>query len=326
MDLPSAPQLRWILSHVASLLELGAEPVRGLILPNGEFFPDRFDGSPGSVAALLERVQDHAGLAHLKVELAIVTPESEAQAASCSSGACGGEGKIEVKLDRVARREDGGYRVAIGAGEIRSPVALTTGMVRAAACMFMIEADAYRGTLDGDREALTDLAGVMLGFGVLLANGSYLYSKGCHGVEVRSATRMPVDELTVALGLFCRLFDVPERTAAKYLDVTPAEHFDEGYAWASSNAAVVRLLRARPDAVRAGEFSLSPARSWLSRALAPYVGRGRKAPATPEDELATLEHALLSAAPSPGKKSAPDPARARRLAELKALVDESLEE
>jgi hypothetical protein len=324
MDLPAEPQLRWILSRTATLLSQGAEPVRGLVLPNAEFFPDRFDGSPGSLASLMKRIQDHAGLADLDVELTIVSPEGEAQKVSCSSGACGGGGPmVDFKLDRVVRTGEGAYAVGIAAGEIRSPLVLTTNMVRAVSCMFMTEADAYRGTLAEDREPLTDLAGVMLGFGVLLANGSYIYAKGCSGVQVQSATRMPVDEITAALGVFCRLFDVPERTAAKHLELTPREHFDEGYAWASSNAAVVRLLRKSPDAVRAGEYTLSPSRSWLARVLG--VG-AKKRPTTPDEELADLERALATKAPISTKKRDVDAAKARKLAELKALVDESLEQ
>jgi hypothetical protein len=323
MDLPAETQLRWILRHTAALLELGAEPVRGLVLPNGEFFPDRFDGSPPAVAALMARIQGHAGLGDLPVELSILTPEGEEAAkVSCSSGACGGGGKVDFELERVVRRDDGSYAVAIGAGEIRSPVVLTTSMVRAVSCMFMTEADAYRGTLAVDREPLTDLAGVMLGFGVLLANGSYLYMKGCSGVSVHSATRMPVDEITVALGLFCRLFDVSERAAARHLELTPGEHFEEGYAWASSNASVVRLLRKSPDTVRAGDYALSPSRSWLARVLG--VGR-RKHAASPDEELADLERALSTTAAGAARKKTVDPARAKRLAEIKALVDESLE-
>ncbi len=322
MDLPADTQLRWILSHTATLLELGAEPVCGLVQPDGAFFPDRFDGSPAAVAALMGRVQAHAGLADLAVELSILTPEGEEAAkVSCSSGACGGGGKVDFKLERVVRRDDGAYAVAIGANEIKNPVVLTTSLVRAVSCMFMTEADAYRGTLAPDREPLTDLAGVMLGFGVLLANGSYLYMKGCGGVQVHSATRMPVDEITVALGLFCRLFDVSERAASKHLELTPREHFDEGYAWASSNASVVRLLRKSPDAVRAGDYALSPSRSWLARVLG--VG-GKKHAASPDDELADLERALATTAAARPKKTV-DAARARKLAELKALVDESLE-
>jgi hypothetical protein len=323
MDLPAETQLRWILSHTATLLERGAEPVRGLVQPTGGYFPDAFDGSPRSVAALMSRVQRLAGLSDLKVDLTVLSPEGDAQTVSCGSGACGSGGKIDVKLDRVAQRGEGEYAVAVAAGEIRSPVVLTTAMVRAVSAMFLTEADAYRGVLADDREPLTDLAGVLLGFGVLLANGSYIYAKGCHGVHVQSATRMPVDEITVALGLFCRLFDVPERAAARHLEVTPAEHFDEGYAWASSNASVVRLLRARPDAVRAGEYTLSPSRSWLARVL----GVGAKKRATsPHDELADLERAVLAAPASKGGQKPADAAKAKRLAELRALVDESLDD
>src|SRR6185295_5343813 len=142
-------------------------------------------------------------------------------------------------------------------------------------------------------------------------------------VQVQSATKMPVDEITVALGLFCRLFDVPERAAKKHLELTPAEHFDEGYAWASSNASVVRMLRASPEAVRAGEYTLSPARSWLARVLG--VGAKRR-PRTADEELAEMERAMLASVErGVAKKRAPDAAKAKQLAELKALVDESLE-
>jgi hypothetical protein len=322
MDLPAEPQLRWILSRTATLLEQGAEPVRGLVLPTGEFFPDSFDGSPRAVAALMGRVQRLAGLSDLKVDLTILSPEGDAQTVSCGSGACGSGGKIDFKLDRVVHRGEGDYAVAVAAGEIRSPVVLTTAMVRAVSAMFLTEADAYRDVLADDREPLTDLAGVLLGFGVLLANGSYIYAKGCGGVHVQSATRMPVDEITVALGLFCRLFDVPERTAARHLEVTPAEHFDEGYAWASSNAPVVRLLRQRPAAVRASEYTLSPSRSWLARVLG--VGAKKRA-ASPDDELAELERAAQNAPASKGHDKPVDAAKAKKLAELRALVDETLE-
>jgi len=324
MDLPAEPQLRWILSKTATLLELGAEPVRGLILPNAEFFPDRFDGTPKSVASLMARIQDHAGLADLRVELTLVTPEGETQTVSCSSGACGGAGKIDPGLDRVARNEDGSYTVTLGAAEVMSPVVLTTSMVRAVAYMFLTEADALADTPGPDREPLIDLTAVMLGFGVLLANGSYIYMKSCGGVKVHCATKMPVDELTVALGVFCRLFDVPERTAAKHLELTPSEHFDEGYAWASSNAPVMKMLRKSPDAARAGDYALAPSRSWLARALG--VGT-KKRTRSADEELAELERSMLTASRSAvAKKKALDPAKAQQLAELKALVAESLEE
>lgn len=275
MDLPAEPRLRWILSRTAAILELGVEPVRGLILPTPEFFPDRFDGTAGSIATLLARIQGHARLSDLKVDLTLVTPEGEAQKVSCASGACGTGGRIDPRLDRVARTHDGSYGVTLSTGEARSPVVLTTTLVRAVAHMFLTETHAFAGVPPTEREPLTDLAAVLLGFGVLMANGSYVYVKGCGGVQVHSATTMPVDEITLALGIFCRLHAMPARTARKHLDATPAAHFDKARAWTISNAAALTMLETKPAAVRAGEYVLQPARSWLARALG-VGGRSRE--------------------------------------------------
>jgi hypothetical protein len=325
MDLPAELQLRWLLRRTAKLLELGAEPVSGLILPTGDFFPDKFDGSAGSFAALMGRIQRHAGLGDLPVELTLVTPEGDAQTVSCASGACGGGGKIDTRLDRVARRDDGTYTVAIGIAEAKSPTVLTTTLVRAVATMFMIESGAYEGLIPADREPATDLAAVLLGFGVIVANGSYIYMKGCSGVSVHSATRMPVDEVTVALALFCKLHKIEGRSAARYLELTPREHLDEGLVWASSNMALVEMLRESPEAIEADKYEIAPARSWLARVLG-GIGGKKKSEASSEDDLDALERAFAGGSAAPALKRAPvDAAKARKLAELRALVDESLD-
>jgi hypothetical protein len=316
MDLPSERQIRWILRRTAALLDLGAEPVRGLVEPNGAFFPDAFDGSPKSVAALLDRMKEHAGLRRLRTELAVVAPEAEAQGSSCSSGACGGSGKIDARLDRVTRRADGSYAVAVAAGEVRSPVVLTTAFVRSIAFMFMSEAGAYEELEPEEREPATDLAAVLLGFGVLVANGSYIYAKSCGGVSVHSATRLPVGEAALALAVFCKLHQVPERLASKHLDPTPREHFDEAAVWAGSNAPVIRLLRADPEAIEVDDYKLSPARSWLARALG--IGQKAKVARASDEEMAELERSL---AERRGAREV-DPERARRLAEIRALLEE----
>jgi hypothetical protein len=319
MDVPAESQIRWILRQSAALLQLGAEPVRGLVLPTADFFPDRFDGSPKAIAALMARVQDHAGLSDLSVDVVVVTPEGETETASCSSGACGKGGKIQATLDRVARRDDGSYAVTVSSAEARHPTALTTGLARAVSFMFLTEADAYGAFPRADRAPLTDLAAVLLGFGVLVLNGSYIYAKGCGGVSVHSATTMPVDELALALAIFCALHEVSERSAARHLDHTAGEHFDESVAWARSNASVVRLLRSKPRTFEGDGYTLSPSRSWLARKLG--IGTKKRA-ATPDDELAELERAALAA---PKSERRIDPAKQKRLAELKALVDETLQ-
>ena len=324
MDLPAEPQSRWILRRIASLLSFGAEPVRGLCTPTPEFFPDRFDGSPKSVAALLARIQEHAGLHHIEAELAIIHPEGETQTvSSCSSGACGGAGKSEARLDRLAQREDGSYVVAIGAGEVQNPVVLTTALVRAVAGMFMLESAACEVMPLAEREPATDLAAVLLGFGVLVANGSYIYAKGCSGVRVHSVTKMPTSEIALALAIFCKLHRVSDRLAAKHLELTPRAHFEEASVWASSNVSVLRLLRSDPSAIEQDDFKLSEARSWFARALG--VGKKATISRATDDELEQLELSLKKSTPT--RHLGPrDAVQARKIAEIRALVDESLEQ
>ncbi len=319
MDLPAEPRIRWMLHRTAALLEQGAEPVRGIILPTEEYFPDVFDGSPQSVVALMKRIQTHAGLSDLNVELQFVTPEGEtASAGGCGSGACGPGGKIETRLDRVGRRKDGSYVISIGTGEVGHPVVLTTALVRAVASMFMTEADAYNDVRPEDREPATELAATMLGFGVLVANGSHVVVKGCGGSKVHSATKLTTDELTLALAVFCRSFGVDMRTAHKHLDSVPRESFDRAETWVRANGAVVRRLRDDPEGIRNDRFVLDQAEGWMSRIFG--FGRGKRG-LTAEETLSELERTL----PAATTRKPMDPERAKKLAEMRALVDESLD-
>ncbi|HVY47167.1 MAG TPA: hypothetical protein VHB21_14870, partial [Minicystis sp.] len=262
---------------------------------------------------------EHAGLTHLRAEIAVVRPDGQAQTASCSSGACGGMGKIDVRASRVQQTPDGAYVVSVPAGEIGHPVVLTTGLVRAVSFMFLNELDAYAEVPAPDREPLTDLAATMLGFGLLLANGAYVYIKGCSGAQVHRATRMSVEELAIALGIFCELYAAPVKEASRCLEPTPREAFDEALAWTRSNASVVRMLRGNRRAIEADAYRLAPARSWLARAFG--AGKKRRAP---DEDVDDLERALLEAAPAASERRI-DPNKQARLAEIRALVDDALD-
>ena len=319
MELPAEPQLRWLLRTSAALLALGAEPVRGLILPTPEFFPDVFDGSPKALAALLRRVATHVGLPELAAELVVVSPEGEATSVSCASGSCCSTPQgLAGGLERVQRRDDGSYAIMVATGEAGQPDVLVTILVRALAQIFLLEVDGFAGVHPKQRDAVTDLAAVLLGFGVLVSNGSHVAQKGCGGVKIHSATTMATADLGVALGIFCVLHEIPERLAEKHLSPTPRAHFTEGHAWASANARIVRQLRdAHFDADR---VTFSAARGWFSR----LFSRG-KGSAAAGDELAELEQVAQSSLVNIRAKGPVDPEKARRLAELRELVDESLE-
>ncbi len=130
---------------------------------------------------------------------------------------------------------------------------------------------------------------------------------------------MVVDELAVALAIFCKLHEVPYRRASKELDVTPRAYFDEASMWAGSNAKVMTLMASDPDAVAAGSYTLSEGRGWFSRLLG--LGKRKGPSAATDDELERMARDLGKRA----NKGVVDEERARRLADLRKLVDESFE-
>jgi hypothetical protein len=182
--LPREGRIRWILDKSARLIDGGAEPVSGLVYPTGTFFPDHYDRTPAAVDRLLRRVLKLAGLSDLAVTSNVIAADGS-QSGGCASGACG-TGAGPVQLQRVAPSGDG-YQVNVAQNELSNPVVLTTGLVRAVSHIFMKEADLYPLLEQGDgggvsradlREGGVDLCGTLLGFGLLLCNGAYIYKKG----------------------------------------------------------------------------------------------------------------------------------------------------
>jgi len=175
--LPQEERIHWILDKTARLLEGGAEPVSGIILPTAERFPDKFDKSPESIHVLLKRVAKHAGLNHVGIQGNLVVPEEGAGGGGgCASGACGIPATPQ-KLQRVEKTNKG-YTVNIISNELGNPVILLTAMVRAVGHIFLQEADLSHHFNRKDYEPAIDLTGVLLGFGTLLCNGAYVYRKG----------------------------------------------------------------------------------------------------------------------------------------------------
>jgi hypothetical protein len=179
MDLPRTERLSWLVERSAALLEGGAEPVSGLVLPNAKYFPDVFDGGRRGVKRLFKRIVKHAGLTDIPMKVTIPQPEEEVLGGGgCASGACStGGGGGPQRVQRITETDDG-YTVAILPQEVGNPTVLTVAMVRAISHIFLLEAELYDAFDHGEGEVAIDLAGTMLGFGVLLSNGAYLYSKG----------------------------------------------------------------------------------------------------------------------------------------------------
>jgi hypothetical protein len=295
-----------------------------VILPNGEWFPDKFSGDRESVERLLCRMQGYAGLEDTEIELAFAGEEPEGGACSPGkSGSCGtGCGAPSTTSEGAAiARTSEGYVVQLPQGLVTHAIGLTSTLARMLGAIRLAESGAERA--DG---ADAELAAVALGFGVLLLEGSYLYSKSCGGPSVGKLTELGCGQLSWAFALFLSSEGHAPGAARRELSVTQQASLDEALALARSNKKLVERLKRDPEKVEAGHFELSPARSWLASVL----GLGAKKPADAETAaLEALERgedveqiaALFERTPAQPK---PKPERPRD--DVADLVDEALRE
>lgn len=282
---------RWVFQRAATLARAAAEPVGPFVLPNGRFFPDRFDGTPDAVGRLFDRMRHHVGLDGLEIELVLVDADTKNVTSACSSGGCSTSAKLAVLSgERVVSTAEGGYVAKLATSEASHPNVLTAALARALGDVFLLEADVARRLAPIERAKVADLAATMLGLGVLVANGAGVETKGCGGVKVHQTTALGLHEAVLGLAIAATRHPerARERELAASLDPPARAIFDAAMAYAAANADVVRRVGDAPDAIERGDFVLRSGQSWIGASI---LGRLFGRPKA-NDPVAELEREL----------------------------------
>ena len=325
MELPPDTSIRWLVRRYAQIIsrEQDRQIRRPAVLPNGQFFPDEFDGDAGSVNLLFWRLQEHSALTDVDVELRFLDDGGSPSGSSgCGSG-CGSEGcgsggsqQASVPLPPVSRMPDA-FRVDVLSSQARTPVTLTAYLSTALGRVHLERTGGLSMFPTGEWRSICELSAVSLGFGVLLANASHMFSKACHGVRVARATALSVSEITLALALFVSIGDnTPWPTNS--LDTTQKAAMSEAKLWIDSNQKVIRRLKRNPGEVGDDDMlEVMPALPWLARVLG-LGGKKRGSEVFDDDGFSRFEADMNSRASKTKTKS-------RDHGELRAMVDESLD-
>jgi hypothetical protein len=308
-ELPDKAALSAIVERYARLLADIGDHVgrRPLVLPDADFFPDRFTGDATSAGRLVERMASHAGLGDVPLTTRVVSEEEpEAPHQGCSSG-CAVPVAQAAGTPRLVDHGDG-FTLNIAAPELGHPVVLTTMVARALGHVLLVEALPEGAGVEAPLELTADYAAVALGFGPLLLEGAYIYSKSCGGPRVAQVTRAALTEIAVLTALFVEMGGHSARRVTKDLGATQAASLGETLEWARSNRELCARLSAEPARIAAGDYSLRDAKPWLLRVF------GRK-PKIADDEIPAE---LLR--PRERAPRTPDP----RHDELRELVEDAL--
>lgn len=295
--------------------ELGERP---LVLPTGKYFPDEFTPNTKGARRLLRRMQRHAGLDDVPIALEVVG-DTEESGGSCGTGGCGSGAcstqEAPEKLQRLVPQGDG-WLLRLLAAELKHPVQLTTNLAIALGHFFLFET-AEEGTSPAELSVNAEFAAVGLGFGVLLMEGAYVYSKSCGGPQVAKLTNLALGELAIATALFASWREKSLRGALRELSTTQTAVLKEAEAIVSSNTRLGELLKSAPEALANGNFELKDSKPWLMRLF------DRKGSDKEPETLEEMEaYAARLGARSAQRARARDPKRD----ELRALVEEALAE
>jgi hypothetical protein len=344
MILPDLASRAELVRRYALLLERFGSEIgeRPLVRQNGDFFPDVFEKDEASVTRLVRRLQTHAGLADVPLQvrlLSLADAEAGAEQAggSCGSGACA-PAKVGTAQNAVRLEEhEGGWVLNVFDAELHHPVALTCTLARSLARLFLLETQSETAPVEAPLEVSVDLTCVALGMGTLALEGSYIYAKSCGGPSVTQLTTLTVAELAVATALFIEAGSHSGRRALAELGTTQRALLAEANEWAASNARLIRQLASDPGHVATNAPKLADTKPWLLRLFDRSPRRAEPslervlAGEVGDAELVELAREAQRDARRGGtaesgrtRDAGARPSDDARRAELRALVDEAL--
>jgi hypothetical protein len=302
MDLPHEGALRWLVATYAGLRAAHGDGIGtpALVEPTVQFFPEPIRADAASVAGVLRAMVEHSPLADdLPIELAFLLPDDE-DGGACGSGGCHASGDGATPRSGVEETPSG-YRVVLEAPALRHLDALAASLARAVGALVLSEVN------EDASAARSEVAAIVCGFGVLVANGASIWSKACGGLRMARCTALSAEEAAVGLALFLALHGERPSRARKYLGATQREALAGACDWVDSNPELIERLRESPSTLVGPTIALEPVRGifgdWLHRRAAK---KPREAPAS------------FRAAPSAPLSDE----RRRRLEEARALVDD----
>lgn len=254
--------------YAAIVDELDLEPGGPLlVLPTSEFFPDRFTGDEASLGRLAARIQGYAGLEDVAVDTRLIGAGATKLDGGCGTGGCGSgacsttAAEPEVAQPRIVRTESG-YLLNVPRSELGHSIVLTARLATAFGAVALAE---RRDDGDAGDPGDAELAATALGFGVLLLEASYLYSKSCGGPSVQCATTVGLDELAVIFALSVAREGHSLRDALAELGTTQRAVVKSAWAVVDESPGLVEMLKQSPLRAARGEFRLRDGGSLLSR-------------------------------------------------------------
>jgi hypothetical protein len=216
------------------------------------------------------------------------------------------------------------WLIQIPAQELGHDIVLTTNIAKALGAIFLFDTSAAKTNPEGTFDIEVEIAGTALGFGALLLEGSYLYSKSCGGPKIGRITTLSCAELAVLTALFVARGKHKVRGLLRHLGTTQAAAYREAEALILANREIVDKLHSDAGQLAYGNFSLRTSSSLWHRLFGERHSTPSSSNTSSEFDIGELE-AMLAAGVVAAKRQRPVTTEVVH-DDLRALVEDALAE
>jgi len=213
---------------------LGEQRMRevGVLVPSDESFPDAYNGSMESIAAMARRIASHIGVAP---ETFTVELFQQGHLELHKDVPFLGERKWQGAAGLYTGvRDDGRFAVHVNADKRQDPLAVAAILAHELAHVVLLGGDLIPQD-DPDMEPLTDLCTVYLGCGILGASTSFRFQKFTRlyteGWSMNRVGYLPEQVWGYALAKFAMERGEQKPTWASFLEGAVADYFRKSMRW-----------------------------------------------------------------------------------------------
>lgn len=189
-----------------------------LVTPTDAHFPGRVDSVHGMARLICERVQDYAGLGHWPCRLVAPTDFNPAAPVRVALA-----GPLRVGAGAVAQRADAASTLALTYDPdlINDPEALIATFAQSFGHFLGAMAAQEPPAGRENWPHVTEVLGVFMGFGIMLANSAFQVKArscgSCCGPAAGRASALSQYDVTYALAIFCVLKGIPAKAVSAHL-------------------------------------------------------------------------------------------------------------
>ena len=195
-----------------------------LILPTGEFYPDRVSSIEEMAASVFEKTLAYAGMQHWPIKL--ISPMAYQQNAQYQQmpllqlGEAIRGDKVQIISNDFRQGANNHIYISYNPNQINQPQDLIASYAQALAAILI----AQKGVTPPGGEKFVpqaiDLVSSFLGFGVMFTNTAYQFKGGCGSCYNKYANRevaLPENEMVYCLAVFCVLKSIPVTHVTRHL-------------------------------------------------------------------------------------------------------------